>query len=447
MFYLQQDRLNLEEKPARKPRKATASKIKATAKHLVYPEVDLTRESCRQQLKYILRKGKGRIGFIEWDRSRIVGNEVHLMLDTAERYFGLKRYENVFHICSVILEEMTAALQYADDSNGSIGSNIERAINMLNELAIVSLPENTRTIFFNYCLKAFKKGVFDGWDWHLGILEVATKLVKDETEGKKVLALLDKAELSEYEVEEGYVIRLGVIRKVSGDKEADKFLEQHIHLYPSFRNLAIEEAIRDKEYNKAAGLANDGIALAKKNNDHDLGWYNYLLQIAQEQGDDAKIIENARYLFLNKYNDNLPYFDILKTYVRKEKWQDFVGQLVKDTGKHQHYGIETMAYIFTSEKQWEKLLELLAKNSSFANIKKYEKLLQQDYSAELADLYGNEIWNYMKTKTGRGYYIEVCRYLRRMIKLGQRKKAEVLMDRLWKEYPQRRTLMEELRLV
>ena len=57
------------------------------------------------------------------------------------------------------------------------------------------------------------------------------------------------------------------------------------------------------------------------------------------------------------------------------------------------------------------------------------------------------IIKYVESNMGRNHYQNACRYLRRMIKMGARDKAEELILHFREKYPQRRALMEELRKV
>jgi hypothetical protein len=92
------------------------------------------------------------------------------------------------------------------------------------------------------------------------------------------------------------------------------------------------------------------------------------------------------------------------------------------------------------------LLELLQCNASLRRITDAEKHLKADYAPQLATLYRQCILESMKPNTNinRAHYKEVCRYLRRMIKLGARTESEALSAELRRLYPARRALMEEL---
>lgn len=66
---------------------------------------------------------------------------------------------------------------------------------------------------------------------------------------------------------------------------------------------------------------------------------------------------------------------------------------------------------------------------------------------EGVDLYVNALLAYVKTNVGRNHYKEACRYLRRVIKLGAREKANEVIAFFRTQYRNRTALMEELRNV
>jgi len=53
----------------------------------------------------------------------------------------------------------------------------------------------------------------------------------------------------------------------------------------------------------------------------------------------------------------------------------------------------------------------------------------------------------MERNVSRNYYQNACRYLRKMIKMGAREKANFVIGQLKALYPNRKALMEELQNV
>ncbi|MDF1516780.1 MAG: hypothetical protein P1P79_02435, partial [Lutibacter sp.] len=260
--------------------------------------------------------------------------------------------------------------------------------------------------------------------------------------------LLDTITLSEYEKQEAQTIKLNIIKKTQGETAANKFIAQHIS-NPNFRREVISKFIHLKDFEKAQSLAKDGIKQDEKNKPGlATEWYNWLLKIAMAQKDNEKIITYARLLFIHNFNNQQDYYQILKNNVPSERWSDFVEEIIRDILKTNRWqNFDLIAKIFINEKWWDRLLLLLQQSPSLRTIENYEKHLSKDYSPKLVELYATQVLEYMQDNVGRNYYQTVCRYLRRMIKLGGRETAEKIILILRTKYPQRKALMDELNKV
>jgi len=61
-----------------------------------------------------------------------------------------------------MLEELTKALQFSDDSNGDFGDGIYSATELLSKVAERKLQEKERKLLFDYTLKAYQKNLYTG---------------------------------------------------------------------------------------------------------------------------------------------------------------------------------------------------------------------------------------------------------------------------------------------
>lgn len=484
IFYLQQEVLEIKQKSTsqkeKKPKKITKRKtvleqvndvlekisyeelkqfIREKAEHnpplrniflssFAHQNTNESKELYSKQVKSILRTAAGRDGFIYWNQAGGVGKTVSELLTSAQKQFENKNFRSAIFICCAVMEEMTEALQFADDSNGDIGGNIDFAFELVFTIAKEELPEEIRTLLFEYCLKSFEKRIYSGRDWHLGMLVIASELLKNEEEAERIIIHLDKIQRSEYEQEEAQSIKLKILKKTKGEKETDKFIEQNLsnHL---LRRESILKSIQQKNYDKAITLAKDGVKHDEKDKPGlAIEWYDWLLKTAQAQKDKEKIIEYARLLFIDNFRHEQDYYQLLKNNVQPEIWNSFVEGIIKDiTTKKRWLDFDLIAKIYIKEEWWSRLMELIKQNPSLNYIEQYEKYLSKDYSDELVQLYAEAVVKQMKNSTGRNHYQTACRYLRRMIKLGGRKKTETIISNFRKEYPQRRALMEELNRV
>lgn len=486
LFYLQQDVLQLEEAlPLNKSKEKTVAKkekkktiteqinevlenishdelkrfIREKAKdNSLFRNVFLTsyahqnpnesKEIYIKQIQSILRKAGGREGFIYWNYAGSAGKQVSELTSTAKKQAEKKNFKSAIFICVAVMEEMTKALDFADDSNGDISSHIDFAFDLLFNISKQKLPSEIRILLFEYCISAFKKQIFTGFDWHLGVLNIASEISDREEELQQVLKCLDEVQGSEYEIEQAQYIKLDIIRKSKGEKEADKFIEQNLS-NPNLRRELIVKTFKSKNYEKSIALAKDGIKCDEKSKPGlAKEWYDWLLKIAQAQNDTKKILEYARLLFIDNFRHEQDYYQLLKKNTAPGQWKDYLEKMINDIQKKRSWGnVDLIAKIYIQEKWFDRLLELIKQNASLNYIVQYEKFLAKEYSDELVALYKEEVIRYIKSSTGRNHYQAVCKYLRRMKKLGGTETVERIILDLRRQYPQRRALMDELNQV
>jgi len=348
-----------------------------------------------------------------------------------------------------VLEEMVKALEYADDSDGDFGSCIESAMEVLFNIADKQLDEEVRKELFDYCTTAYDNRIFEGWDWHFNLQEIASKLVMSKEEAAIVHAKLDKIKPNgsdwDWNLRQAQLIRLKLITRTEGQEKAELFMEENIS-NSDIRKMVIESAITRKDYEKAISLCEKGIVMDEETfpglaND----WRNYLLKIYLKQNNVPYIIDTARNLFIESNQPLEPLFETLKKYVHSTDWSNFLETMIQDlTIKNYWSNNPRISQIYIWEQRWLDLLDIVKKKPTLSNLESYEKYLAKDFPDEISDLYKTAIHEYMRINMGRNHYKEACRYLRRMKKMGAKAKASATIDELKNLYPQRRALLEEL---
>lgn len=398
-----------------------------------------------KRVKSILRSASDRHGFIGWHASGQVARPVFELLDSARKQIDTRNHMNAVYICEAVMEQMVEALQYADDSNGSLGDCIVSAFEMLLRLANLPLPENVRAHLIDYCFTAFEKKTFKGWDWHIGVLQLASMLVKTEEELQLLLARTNEPGLSDYETEAAECITYQALLTVRGDREAQGYLEQHLS-NPGLRRIAIENELDKRRYDRARSLAEDGVEYDRaEKRGLVLEWHDWLLKIAQAQNDRENILTQARLLFVSGFRREQEYYELMRQHVDGHNWPIFVEELIEDV-RTKSWGYRTgrIAEIYVREGWHDRLLELIRTDPSLESIERYERHLKKDYANDLAMLYADAVAKYARENTVRQHYKTAVRYLTRIAKLGFPKKAAEIAESLCAEFPQRRALHEEL---
>jgi hypothetical protein len=478
IFHLQQDELELNQPnftiPKKKKTKAVSQQVKELLKEISHNElIDFVQENSKKDKKFrnyflasfghlsqnqskefyqkqihsILQSAAGRDGWIGWSDMKYVVNTTEPFLENAEKYLVNSNYENVFFISTALLEEMTEAFQYGDDSNGDLGYFIESAMELLSNLTKEKIPTQLKQEIFEYCISAFKQKLFDGWDWHLGMLHIACELVEQERGVDIILSCLDTIN-GEYERERAQSFKLNLLRKFKDEKEVEKYINKHIS-NSSIRTIEIEKAFKSKNFERVVNLSKDGIKCDEKDKPGLVKvWYNWLLKVSQSEKDTSKIIKYSRFLFIDNFHPEQDYYKILKNNIEDEKWHPFLEEIIKEiTPKQRWTYTELIRKIYIKEEWWDRLFLILKQNLSMENIEQNEQYLSKDYSSELIELYSERIINYVEKYIGRNHYQTACRYLRRMKKLGGKEKVNELIELFRKQYPQRRALMDELNRV
>lgn len=398
-----------------------------------------------KQVKALIKIARGKYGLIDSSGSKYISKEISPMLSLAERYLSQGNHKSAFFICTAIMDELISALLCADDREGILGNTIYAAYNTLSAIASEEPSEDIRKLIIKYCFTSFDKRTFAGWDWHIGLLQLAACILDTEGEVEEIFKRINSIpESDEYEIKEVQKIKYCILLEKKGTEVAQKYLEQNLD-NPSFRAQAIQDALDQKDYEKATALANEGIDQSSGYPGLIIDWYDWLLKIAESQNDTERIILYARDLLLESLNPKRDYYQILKEIVPPEEWTGFVETIVQEAMERKpYYGVNFVAAIFVREEWWSRLFELVKTECSLDQLAKYEKLLAQHFPSELADLYAERIIEYVEDRVGRDYYRTACRYIRRMIKLGARDKADEVISQLRQTHYRKKALMEEL---
>lgn len=406
-----------------------------------------SKEFYQKQIKAIVNAATDRHGFIGWHEMKYLEQGIVPIITVAERYLENKNCINTIYICTALMEEMTEAIEFSDDSNGVIGGMIDTSYEMLYGIATSNTTSTIKTELFNYCITSFKNQLFDGWEWHTGILYIAYELVTEEKEADIILECLDTIN-GEYEKERAQSFKLKIITEYKDREKVQKYIDKHI-TNSSIRNCEITKAIENKDFEKAIQYCEDGIKYDERDKPGLVkDWYNWLLKIAQIQNNSSKIIEYARYLFIENFHPEQDYYQLLKQLIKPDEWHDFLEVIIKEITPEGGWKYnELVRKIFINEKWWDRLFLLLKQNLSLQNIENNEVYLSADYSQELVELYSERLVKYIDKYVGRNHYQKGCRYLRRMKKLGGSENVVVLINNFRRDYPQRRALLDELNKV
>jgi hypothetical protein len=97
------------------------------------------------------------------------------------------------------------------------------------------------------------------------------------------------------------------------------------------------------------------------------------------QNDTSKIIEQARFLFVDDFRHDQDYYAIMKKHIEHADWNNFVEKLVEDIKKNGRWSnIDVIGKIYVTEQWLQKLLQLIQQKPSLNYTQHYEQYLAKD---------------------------------------------------------------------
>jgi hypothetical protein len=394
-----------------------------------------------------ISKAEGRNGFIDYYYAGDAADEASRLLYNADHSFKIIDPAEIISICFAVIKTVAPALNNSDDSDGQIGGALEQAMELIARTSSEKdLSDSVKKELFELCLKYHNTEGMDINDWDLDLLDIAGGLVAGQQEKQRLFLLLDKKDKAaswHHTNELTAGIRKTVIERLEGSAAAASYLESMLHL-PGIRKQFVEKYIREKDFSKAKELCEKGIILDKKWPGIVDDWNEFLLIIARKEKNIPEILRLATLLFLRKFNSK-EFYPILKKYTPSDKWNQMVEFLIRELNKEQ--ADEYITWIYIQEGLFEKLLSFTQANPHPFNIEKFEQYLAPKYPEEIKDLYEKAILRYATHASNRKAYSECCRLLRKMTKLGDKHRVDLLIKDLSTTYKSRPAFLDELRRV
>lgn len=407
---------------------------------------DQSKSFYAQQIRTLIKSAAGRDGYIEYGNSRRIAQMVGSYLENARVFAEKGNVSAAINTSTAVAEEMCAALQYADDSNGSIGEGISDAINFLKELAQNPRYAVVHEDIYTWCTEAFRKKTFGGWDWHFDIIRFAVQMAKDNNRAASLIQLLDSQTYSDFWDGEIAALRFQLIKQTEGKKAALHYLDSNLQ-FNAVRRLYLQLMLEEKQFDEVISVARQGIQQAKDAKLPGLvnEWYKWLLKTAQIQKDTEGMIKHTTYLFLNAL-DSMEYYDPLKKLIKPSQWPDFVDTLLDTLRERSNWRtLQIINEICVREQRWNTLLANLQSEPSLHNLEAFSPYLIKLFPDELADMYDAGIRAFMEQGImGRSHYRKVCDYLRSMQRIAGDKRTATLIDDFKRQHANKPALLEEL---
>ena len=402
-------------------------------------------EKCKKLIDSIVRKHTGRGGFITY---RETSGFISEMDDVLDKVRDNPNPLLALDIAFLVLEEAIEAFQYADDSNGEIGSLVTETIELMGEIASDSADSDShlREKVFNKLLDQSDSKVFDGWEeYQIDLLSICAEFADIAALRNKLRMKIERLiernstnEYKKYSNEHMLQLLFEMIEEYGNEEEVEQFIQDHL-TFTSFRDRLINKYMKEKNYEKVLELALSGEKQDKKSAGLVSKWkkirytaYKKLL-LKEEQ---AKL---AKELLIG---GDFEYYRDLKQLVTEEK-AAFYNRLKQELKENKNWhGRSMYLKLIVEENDLDEIMEFVRENPR--NIENYAEVLIHHFKDEVLHLYKKYIISAASSSSNRKDYQAVCRILKRYKKIAGNKKQEEMIHELSALYHKRPAFLDEL---
>lgn len=227
--------------------------------------------------------------------------------------------------------------------------------------------------------------------------------------------------------------RFSIVRQYGTKAEITDFINNHID-NPDFRHMAIERAIKSKNYAKAEQLALDGIA-SEHSRFSSVSTWHYLLHDIYKLSGDAQKLTDICYILIK--DGETKYYDEWKSLIPEGNRYDEIDRLLNEP---KNYSYE---YIISHENMSERLYQLCCKFPSKI-VSYYAKLKATDFKEQSKNLYEQYIRNEGERISTRSEYTDFCKALKKFSDNCDSTLAREIALYFREEYRRRPAFIDEL---
>ncbi|WP_333860839.1 SWIM zinc finger family protein [Clostridium sp.] len=402
-------------------------------------------ERCKNLIDSIVRKYTGRERFIKY-------SETYGFVSDMEDLLGkIKNTEDILlalDIAFLLFNEAVEAFQYADDSNGEIGSLVNETIDMIKEIVMkIDISNiNLREKVFNKILEESNNEVFGGWDeYKIEMLRLCTEFADveefREKLREKIEYLLNKnlnKEYGKYMNESMMRILFDMIKKYGTKKEEDNFIRDN-RVFTYFRELLINKYIKEKNYHKVIELALEGEKQDKQYRGLISTWKKIRYTAYKDLSLKEEQFKLAKELLLH---GDFEYYDELKELAAGDK--EILYNNLKQELKNDRNGYGTSIYLklIVEKNDLDEIMEFVRKNPT--SIERYADMLVNKFKDDVIDIYSKHIKSSASFSSNRKDYQRVCEILKRYKKIAGEEKQKGMINELNVLYRKRPAFVDEL---
>ncbi|KXH87014.1 SWIM zinc finger domain-containing protein [Sporosarcina sp. HYO08] len=391
---------------------------------------------CKRLIDSIVRRYKGKEGYITYRYTGDFAEELSVLLDKIET---LENPLVAIEISELLMGEAIEALHYTDDSDGDIGGLLDQTIEMMNHVVTVQTDPTKQKMLLDKILQLTKEQYFE--DFEIELLDICVRLAVTE-ELRSVLMnelqtrLMPSIErrTDHYANERILNLMYDIMETHGSTEEALQFLHDNVK-YSSFRERLMQHGMDEGNYENVIALA-----FAGERQDRDYRglltrWKKWRYEAYKQLKSSKEQSKMGRELLKE---GNFEYYWDLKELAAGDETALYE-QLKKELAINHH---RMYLQLIEAEKDIDALLDYVHKNPS--TIEQYMEYLLDDHEETVIHLFEEHIKIMAEAASNRSRYKEVCQALRRFQKVAGSEMQSQLVEELETAYKRRPAFLDEL---
>ncbi len=399
-------------------------------------------------IRTYISKSSDRSGFVAYGSTYEAVKGAEQVLEKAYDVLEQNRILHALDLSLCVIREMMNLLGCADDSDGIIGGIIEQGFDFICEIIeneeISSVDKES---IFNKLMSEASNSLYEGWpDWRLDLLGSCSELADTPILRRKLenyFSLMIRNEKgdswsSKYLAERIELIRYHMVEQYGGQKNAQEFIEQNLQ-YSSFRKMAIENAMKEKDYDYVIKLALEGEEQDKNLPGLVKQWKEYRYRVFKLSG---KLDEQREIAVNFILGGNYEYYKELKNTYDSREWASVYPKIIYSLEAQKKTYQDIYTRILIEEEEKHKLLEYVKQSPS--SIEYFYKYLAPEFNDEAYMLFRKYIEMSAAGANSRSGYKRVCDIIRSLKKAGGKEQATEIKELLFNRYAKKPAFMDEL---
>ncbi len=414
--------------------------------NLVNKEEKVDIQNYFRQIDLITRQYAGRDDFINYhdaydyimELEEIIDNDVRQMIDNGNYMSAFDVINHIFIVVGTV---------DIDDSDGEIGMISNDIYSLWSEILEKVTPDDKRTMFewFIDHTDGLVADYAEEYYEHI-ITEAFNEKEFEQDKLGFFRSMIDKSKQLERDWSREYAVGKWAVRylnMLAQINSSDELIEKEMKKYcrnSDVRKLYIDKCLREKEYDNAIRLLDEGLKADKDSCGLVSEYSNRKKEIYLIIGDKDAYIKQLWSLVLEHNVGNMDLYRELKAQYNEEDWCKLREKIFRELPQHTE-----IAKYYHEEKLYDRLLECVLKSYGLYMLDKYENVLKKEYPEQLLGKYKIELDKMVKITGNRKHYANMVAIMRRMKKItgGAKLVGQITVE--WCEkYRNRPAMMDEL---